>query len=336
MRQEYAAIRDRYQPGQTVVLTLGVTLGARLSHDGMGIPAAMLVPFPEWLRSVYDERTAPGRQNLRVAIKRLLHGALNWRMTSLLAPDFNRFRGELGLPPLKQGLARWIYPPQLIVGMFPEWYAGYRPDWPSNVSLTGFPIFDGGEATELAPAVEQFLAAGTPPVVFNALSAFQNAREFFEIGVAAVRKMNRRAILLSQFPENVPPELPHGIAHFKYVPHSVLLPRAAAIVHQGGIGTTAKALLAAIPQIIVPVNFDQPFNGKRVASLGVGSTLEAGACSPERLSKELEALLTAPAVVTKLGDYSARVRSEDGTEQACRLIEDVFVHGRQPSRAIGA
>jgi UDP:flavonoid glycosyltransferase YjiC (YdhE family) len=220
--------------------------------------------------------------------------------------------------------------------MFPEWYASRRPDWPPNVCLTGFPIFDGGEATELAPAVERFLTAGTPPVVFNALSAFQNARQFFDIGVAAVRKLNRRAILLSQFPQNVPPELPPEVAHSKYVPHSLLLPRAAAIVHQGGIGTTAKALLAGIPQIIVPLNFDQPFNGKRVASMGVGATLEARACTPDRLSKELEALLSSPAVITKLRDYSARARREDGTQQACNVIEDVFVHGREPLCATGA
>ncbi|HEX3444813.1 MAG TPA: nucleotide disphospho-sugar-binding domain-containing protein [Chthoniobacterales bacterium] len=257
-------------------------------------------------------------------------------MASLLAPELNRFRSELGLAPLQKDLARWVYPPQLILGMFPEWYAGYRPDWPSNICLTGFPIFDGGEARELAPAVDQFLAAGTPPVVFNALSAFQNARKFFEAGVATVRKMKRRAILLSQFPQNVPPELPPEVGHFSFVPHSLLLPRAAAIVHQGGIGTTAKALLAGIPQVIVPLNFDQPFNGKRVASMGVGTTLEASECSPDRLSKELEALLAAPAVAAKLRDYSSRVRNQDGTRQACDAIEEVFVHGRQPSRASGA
>jgi UDP:flavonoid glycosyltransferase YjiC (YdhE family) len=47
------------------------------------------------------------------------------------------------------------------------------------------------------------------------------------------------------------------------------------VVHHGGVGTTAKALAAGVPQVVVPVAYDQPDNGRRVVRLGVGAMLPA-------------------------------------------------------------
>ncbi len=60
---------------------------------------------------------------------------------------------------------------------------------------------------------------------------------------------------------------------FNYVPFSKVLPRAAALVHHGGIGTTAQALAAGVPQLVVPFAHDQPDNAARVRRLGVGDFL---------------------------------------------------------------
>src|SRR6202012_1799180 len=56
-----------------------------------------------------------------------------------------------------------------------------------------------------------------------------------------------------------------------YVPLRALLPRCAALVHHGGIGTTAEALRAGVPQVIVPLAFDQFDNAARVRALGAGA-----------------------------------------------------------------
>ena len=69
--------------------------------------------------------------------------------------------------------------------------------------------------------------------------------------------------LLTRYPEQLPPALPASVRHERYVPFSAILPRCAAIVHHGGIGTCAQALAAGIPQLVSPFGFDQPDNAVR-------------------------------------------------------------------------
>ena len=243
-------------------------------------------------------------------------------------PETNRLRNELGLASIEGLFDDWIFSPQSILGLFPEWYAPRRPDWP-DIQLTGFPLFDGSNTEELAAEAEEFLESGEPPLIVSALSSMQAAREFFERSVAAVRRVGVRAMLLSPFPHNVPANLPRGIQYFGYVPLRLLLPRAAGIIHQGGTGTMAGALRAGVPQLIVPVNLiDGPFNGRRVASLGVGAMLRAFQYRPRRVASELEKLLASSAVKEKCRHYAAKIKGEDGVGAACRLIEEVFCGSR--------
>jgi len=325
MRREYEAIRERYEPAKTAVLTLGLPLGPRVAHDKLGVPLATVAHFPQYFRSVYDPHGISGRNRFwSLRARRWLRNAVNARIDSLAAPGINQFRAELGLPPVRNIFGEWVFSPQLILGLFPEWWTAPQPDWPPNVHLTGFPIFDGGDEEKLAPEVEEFLRAGDPPLVINALSGIQRAREFFDINVAAVRRMGKRAILLSPFEQNVPPDLPPEIRHFSYVPHTLLLPRSAGIVHQGGIGTTAKAMLAGVPQVIVPVNFDQPYNARCVEAMGVGAMLPVRQCQPDRLAREIK-LLDSPQVAERLKELSARITRQDGVAEACRAIEEVWL-----------
>merc|ERR1719447_870313 len=53
-------------------------------------------------------------------------------------------------------------------------------------------------------------------------------------------------------------------------PHEWLFPRCAAVLHCGGIGTTACALRAGVPQLVLPESSEQLEQGALVARLGVG------------------------------------------------------------------
>jgi UDP:flavonoid glycosyltransferase YjiC (YdhE family) len=65
------------------------------------------------------------------------------------------------------------------------------------------------------------------------------------------------------------------VRHVPFAPLREILPRCAAIVHHGGIGTTAAALAAGTPQLILPFAYDQFDNAARVERLGVGTSLPA-------------------------------------------------------------
>ena len=166
----------------------------------------------------------------------------------LLGPSINELRQELGIESPARGIFRdWNLSPQLVLGLFPEWFAPTQPDWPGQVALTGFPLWDQPEAAGLPVEVDEFLRGGEPPIVFTPGSAMAHGQEFFQAAVEACQSLGRRGILLTKYPQQLPPALPADVRHFSFVPFSQLLPRAAALVHHGGIGSSAQGLAAGLP-----------------------------------------------------------------------------------------
>jgi UDP:flavonoid glycosyltransferase YjiC (YdhE family) len=142
-------------------------------------------------------------------------------------------------------------------------------------------FFDRGSADVEEPAeLEAFLAAGDAPIVFTLGStAVHNPGNFYKASVTAVRMLERRAVLIGA--KGFSGIDSAEVLTVPYAPYSRIFPWAAAIVHQGGSGTTGQALLAGHPQLIVPYGWDQPDNGARVVRLGVGLCLarSGGGCA---------------------------------------------------------
>jgi UDP:flavonoid glycosyltransferase YjiC (YdhE family) len=147
------------------------------------------------------------------------------------------------------------------------------------------------------------------------------AASFFTAAVEACRRLGRRGLLLTKFADQVPSELPADVRHFEYVPFSRVLPRVAAIVHHGGIGTTAQGLRAGIPQLIMPLSHDQPDNAARLARLGVGDQLAPASFRGDRVAEKLSRLLDSPAVRTNCAQVAARFDGIDPLAEACAVVE---------------
>ena len=96
---------------------------------------------------------------------------------------------------------------------------------------------------------------------------------FFQESVKAVRELGVRAMLVTNFPEQVPTDLPSGVKTFGYLPFSDVLPHAAMLVYHGGIGTLAQTIKAGIPHLVVPSGHDQFDNGWRIEQLGLGRSI---------------------------------------------------------------
>ena len=250
-----------------------------------------------------------------------------------------QIRSEIGLPPGKNPIFEGQFSPEMTLGLFsplltkhgPVAPGAPPPDWPQDTRITGFvfndePIERGAEDTESTRRLEEFLDAGPPPVVFTlGSSAVMAAEEFYRYSFEAARTLGIRAVLLTGKDTcNRPAEpLPDEIAVFDYIPYSKIFPRSAAIVHHGGVGTTAQALKAGKPMLVVPFAFDQPDNAFRVTRLGVGRTLYRNRYSADRAARELKILLEHPAYAKKAEKTGIAVRSENGLEAACDAIEEV-------------
>ena len=118
----------------------------------------------------------------------------------------------------------------------------------------------------------------------------------------------------------LPPKLPPGVRAFPYLPYSQVFPRAAAVVHQAGIGTLAQALRAGRPQLIVPVAFDQPDNARRAAALGLARVVPFQRVSVKRLIAELDRVLTAPGYAEKARAMADDLAKIDGAARAAEVL----------------
>jgi UDP:flavonoid glycosyltransferase YjiC (YdhE family) len=259
-----------------------------------------------------------------------------WMIDPLLVEDLNAFRARFGLAPVRRVFHEWMHSPELTLGLFPEWYAPVQPDWPASVQLTGFPLYDERGARETPAELDEFLLAGEAPVVFTAGSAMKQGAGFFQESVELCKRLGVRGILLAQHPEQIPAKLPAKVRHFPYVPFSEVLPRVAALVHHGGIGTTAQALAAGVPQLVVAMAHDQPDNGIRVRRLGVGACLPALRYSAGTAAPLLGKLLRHPEYRRKAARYATELSANHAIDHACDAIESLAVRRGLACPAAGA
>jgi UDP:flavonoid glycosyltransferase YjiC (YdhE family) len=205
-----------------------------------------------------------------------------------------------------------------------------QPDHPVNCDITGFAYYDAppGAPTELSPELKRFLAEGPPPLVFTLGTALVNdPGDFYERSFQTAEMLGRRAVFLGLDgalggnAHAVRRSLPPTMIGAGYVPHSLIFPHAEAVVHHGGVGTTAQALRAGKPQLITPFAGDQPDNAMRMCRLGVARQLAPNAYIPRRAAAALAALTRDRAVAVKAGEIGRSVAAERGAEVAADRIE---------------
>jgi UDP:flavonoid glycosyltransferase YjiC (YdhE family) len=148
-----------------------------------------------------------------------------------------------------------------------------------------------------------------------------HAKDFFRSAVDACQRLGRRALFLTRFAEQIPANLPSTIRHFSYVPLAPLLPRCAALVHHGGMGTAAQAMAAGVPQLIMALAHDQFDNGDRIKRLGIGDWLTPRWFSGRRVARMLSSLLESPSVRSACQAIAQRLVRRDGIERTVTAIE---------------
>lgn len=322
----YERVSEVYEPGRTVLVGHALSFGTRLFEEKHGVPAATLHLAPSIFRSDFEQPAyAPGRDLSAMPrwFKRTFWWAIDRFLTDpLIVPKLNAFRQDLGLAPVSRVFRDWLHSPRQVIGLFPEWFARPQPDWPAALRLTGFPQYDESDQQQLSPALLEFLDQGTPPIVFTPGSANQNAAAFFRGAVDAASRLSRRAVLLTRFTEHLP-RLPPTVRHESYAPLSRLLPRTAALVHHGGIGTLAQALAAGVPQLTMPMGFDQPDNTTRLVRLGVARWISPSDFSGEHVAPLLETLLTDRTVAASCAKYAQLLKDASALERTCDLLEEL-------------
>ena len=303
-----------------------VAMGARVAQEHLGIPLITAYTAATMLRSVSDPMTLAHLAVPRWFPTSLRH--LAWEMLDryklepLVRPALDALRGSLGLPPIASSVfGKWMHSPLAGVALFPSWFAAAAPDWPAQVVQAGFPLYDGDAEATLSPALQGFIAAGAAPIAFMPGTGQQQSQPFFEAAIRACMQANHRGLLLGTVAPSLRQGLPASIHCEDYAPFSVLLPRARALVHHAGIGSSAQALRAGVPQLLLQQAYDQFDNAMRLERLGVGVRVPRTDDAEHAMADRLGKLLEEPRVTVACAQMSAQTTPNAAREVIAQLVE---------------
>jgi rhamnosyltransferase subunit B len=343
------AVRESYEDtlpaarNADLLISHPITFGAVLAAQKLGMPWISSVLAPISLLSSYDP-PVPAQAPWLIRACALGPGFMRaiWALGKHTVQRWLRpvveLRRELGLPDTGNPAFEGSHAPRLVLALFSRYFAAAQPDWPKQTVVTGFPFFDRDhQKAGMPPELERFMAAGPAPVVFTlGTSAVSAAGDFYRQSLQAVERLGARAVLLTgAVTQNLPERLPAGVITAGYVAHSEIFPRAAAIVHQGGIGTTAQAMRSGRPMVVVPFAHDQFDNAERVRRLGVARVIYRSRYNARTADQALREIAACETAAAALG---AKVRAEDGAATAAGAIERNFqdVIGGWPGSAAPA
>jgi len=344
--QMYADL-ERICAGADLLIAGEVVFVAPLLAEKTGLKWASVLLSPISFLSAHDPSVLPPLARFGG-----LHGLPHFAQVALRAMTrmgFRRWsaplhkqRAALGLPHKANALLEGKLEADRVLAMFSEHFAKPQPDWPAGTVQTGFAYFDQTAAQEAAPLthdaaapvtaasartaerLREFLSQGEMPVVFTLGSAAVHvAGDFFHVSAGAVSRLNLRAVMITGRTDLRGLET-ERILTVPYADYRTLFPYAAAVVHQGGIGTTAEALRAGVPSLIVPFNFDQPDNAARALRLGVALSLPRRKYNRRHAYYAVHRLLRDEKLRGRAEALGEAIRAENGVNHAVQAIEELL------------
>lgn len=285
--------------------------------QAFNVPITMTGAFPGVLFPWLDAGSVPRRLG-----HRLTRAAL-WLTARASAKD--ACIEVLGARPASflPGHHAGLLPGPILYG-FSESFLPRPADWGSEVDVTGF-WFVEEPAAFMPPAdLLEFLEEGPPPVCVGFGSMTTEAPEKVTAMVLeATKAANVRLVLLSGWARLEPGRIAKDVIVLSGVPHTWLYPRCKVVVHHGGAGTTAAAVRAGVPAVIVPFHGDQPFWASRVSKLGLGPPfLPRKKLTARRLADAIEMAMTNDAMRGRAAEAGIRVRGERGAARAAAAIAE--------------
>lgn len=294
------------------------------------VPSPEIEPQP-----LPDALPAP----LRRAANRASWAFGEWYVARLFDPPINRLRAEYGLRPYRN----WMYteaansPARLVAVAVSSAFFPPPTDWPPRVRETGFLYWDQPGDWREPPELAAFLAGPTPVVAVSSGSMSLEMGgafgDFYRESVATIRASGARALVLGAPDGALGEPLPASVLALPFAPFSQVYPRCAVVIHHGGIGTTAQALRAGTPQLVVPWAVDQFWTGAQVRRIGAGLTLQRKSYTATLATPLLRDLLANPLYQKHCSALAGEIAREDGVATLCDALEGMLA---ESAKAAGA
>ncbi len=313
-------VSSALQLGAPIVADLLDIRWASVAFSPLSVPSRFIAPAPLPL-------PIPGRFQPLVNRAAWFVGAAVFR--EIGDQPINAVRGAYGLAPRHDLLLTGATSRTLTAVATSPAFVPPPPDWPASVRMTGFLFWDTPDGWWEPAEMTAFLAEPTPVIAVSSGSMGPFVGDvfapFYATSVAAIRQIGARAVVIGAAPGSLPTPFPPDVYALPYAPFSGLYPRCTAVIHHGGIGTTAQALRAGVPALVVPWGVDQSFDGAQVARLGAGKWLARRRYTVARAAEALTALLYHPPYRERAEAIAGRIAQENGVATLCLTIEDLLM-----------
>ncbi|MBO4273158.1 glycosyltransferase [Microbispora triticiradicis] len=290
--EEVRMIEAHYRPGETVVVARHTSgIAALMAAELHGVPVALASVTPHQYVSL------PVLANL---------------FRHVLGEGYDEVYRTFGLRPVRDWAAYLNNAPVQLV-LWPEWFDAAGQPAPANAVRCGFVLGDTAEG----PVPDW----AEPPVLITGGTGQVLHDRFYEVAAAACRRIGRRALLVNRHPAFQPESLPDGVEWVPSAPFASFMPRVAAVVHHGGIGTLARALASSTPQVLLAHGVDRPDNAERLDRAGVAEWLPVSHWGEERAAGLLARALADDGYRERIAPLAADAASEDGVRVAADHAE---------------
>ena len=115
---------------------------------------------------------------------------------------------------------------------------------------------------------------------------------------------------------------PKNAVIVKRAPQLELLKRASVCVTHAGLNTVLESLAQGVPQVAIPVTFDQPGVAARIADKQTGLVTSLDKLSAEHLSTLLNEVLSNPTYGANARKLQKAIATANGLSVAADLIEE--------------
>lgn len=309
-----------------VVLTHHIALGAAWACERIGVPHVVGCLSPvAWNNKLDPCILMPLPVKFSEKIRPITTKWARWGTALAFDGMLNKMRRELGLTARRYNYMVDTLGGKANLGLWSRHFRGPLPGDPDHGVICGFSVWDRDSERQVrSEEIERFLKDGDEPIVFTlGTSAVHVAGDFYKAASEACRGLGRRGMLLVGKDGKLPQGAPDGVKAFSYAPHSQVMPRSCAIVHHGGVGTTAQAMRAGRPTVIVPFAHDQFDNAARAERMGISRTLARSQVNVARMTDVLRGLLADEIAVRGAAEIGWRMREEDGAKTGADVVEKV-------------
>ena len=308
----------------TLILTLGEENGARVAAEKFKLPFIKIILSPNIVFSAYSP-PAPMKWAIAAGIPRFIVRFLLRRNRKTRFKVFCKMPHTAAYRATREGLqCPLVFQTEsaalLQIGFFPEWFGMPAQDWPKNIKLVGFPLQNRASLNSRAE-FDALIEQQGAPLIFTSGTGVKDVAELFTEGRKICEQLQVPGVFVGG---NSGAELLKGsalCAHLDYIDFEYTLPKALAIIHHGGIGTTAQAIKAGIPQLIRPLKYDQPDNADRIYKLGLGTYVMPEQFKVDVVAPMIGNMLQKAKNSKALRHYSADVNNSSAIVDACNLIE---------------